>query len=251
MLGFAEVQRHVADEITLLCDRHHRERTSGLLPIEVVKRANESPYNLRPNIPKPYDLHYSGAECEVVIGGNRFTTRDRGYGTAMSAVSVDGDPLLGFILTEGHLLLNLNVFDEFNRLVLRIVNNELFYSVSPWDIELVGRNLVVREPERNFLIDIDFEVPNRVVINRARLLRNGVEIIVRPEYVLLANSSILISGMEAADTPGGLLFGPHNEQIAGVFSMDGIPRYLGDRTQAEQWARDTMKDLGTRKIAHK
>lgn len=247
MLGFAEVQRHVADEITLLCDTHHRERTSGLLPIEEVKRANDNPYNFRSDVSKPYDLHYSGSECEIVLGGNKFTTKDHGYGTVMKAISVDGDPLLGFILSEGHLLLNLNVFDDFNNLVLRIVNNELLYSVSPWDIEFAGRNLVIRESKRNFLIDIGFEVPNRINIKRGRLLRNGVEIIIQPDYVLLTNSNMLLSGVSMANFPYGLMIGPHEDQSTGVFSLQDVPRYLGDRSDSKRWAREIMTDLRNRK----
>jgi hypothetical protein len=134
MLGWTNVQRHVANEITLLCDQHHREKTGGLLPIEAVTQANASPYNLREGTSKPYNLHYSGDECEAVIGSNRFTTQDQGYGTVMIPLLVDGTPLLAFILADGHLLLNLNLYDEYNRLVLRIRNNQLLYSVAPWDI---------------------------------------------------------------------------------------------------------------------
>ena len=63
-------------------------------------------------------------------------------------IYVDGIPLLAFILGDGHLLLNLDLFDEFNGLVLQMKNNHLTQSVSPWDIRLVGRNLVIREAER-------------------------------------------------------------------------------------------------------
>jgi trigger factor len=114
LLGSANLRRHVAEEITLLCDQHHREKTAGLLPIEKMIKANNTPYNLREGVSKPYDLHYSGEECEVVIGSNVFSTRDGGYGTTLVPVSVDGTPLLGFILGDGHLLLNVNIFAEYN-----------------------------------------------------------------------------------------------------------------------------------------
>jgi hypothetical protein len=52
MLGWANVQRHVAEEITLLCDQHHRESTGGLLPIEAVREANSNPFNLRAGVSK-------------------------------------------------------------------------------------------------------------------------------------------------------------------------------------------------------
>lgn len=186
LLGWARVQKHVADDITLLCDQHHREKTSGLLSTETVMAANRNPYNSRVGVSKPYDLHYVGGECEIVIGGNSFTTKDGGYGTELIPVLIDNTPILMFALGDGHLLLNLNLYDEFNQLVIQIKNNQLYYNVSAWDIQLVGRNLIIREAERKILVDITFEVPNRVVINRSRFMMNGVEVLVRPDRVVIA-----------------------------------------------------------------
>jgi len=124
MLGYAKVQRHVTEEITLLCNQHHRERTSELLPIDVVIAADKNPHNLKEGVSKPYDLHYSGDECEVVIGKNKFITNDAGNGVTMTAISIDDMPLLRFSLENGHLLLTLNVFNEFNQFVLQIIDNE-------------------------------------------------------------------------------------------------------------------------------
>jgi len=98
MLGWANVKQHVAEDITLLCDQHHREKTGGLLPEKEVAQANADPYNLRQGVSKPYDLHYSGTECEALVGSNRFTTQDEGYGTIMVPISVDGIPVVGFVL---------------------------------------------------------------------------------------------------------------------------------------------------------
>jgi hypothetical protein len=244
MLGFADVQRHVAEEITLLCDQHHREKTNGLLPVEVVKEANANPYNLREGVSKPYDLHYAGRECEAIIGSNRFTTADTGYGTIMVPVSVDDTPLLGFILADGHLLLNLNLFDEYNNVVLRIVNNRLVYHPEPWDVQLVGRRLIVREAHRKILVDISFEVPNRIVVNRGRFLRNGVEVLVNPDSIVI-NGQGRISGCSAINCPGGIIVGPHQQQLGGFLAIRNVPRYLGDRSAFERWVAEASELQGS------
>ncbi len=170
LLGFAKVKRHVEKEITLLCDQHHREKTSGLLPIDVVLEANEHPYNLRNGVSKPYDLHFSGISCNVILGNNLFYSRYMGYGTVMVPVSVDNISLIQFTLGDKHLLLTMNIFDESNKPILQIDENQLVYSTSPWDIEFVGRNLIIREAKSNILIDFSFEAPNKIRINRGRLL---------------------------------------------------------------------------------
>jgi hypothetical protein len=162
----------------------------------------------------------------------------------MIPVSVDGTPLVGSILSEGHLLLNLNVFDEYNQSVLRIVNNELLYTVSSWDIELLGRNLVIRESRGNFLIDMTFEVPSKLVINRGKFFHNGVEIITQPDHILVTNNRFLISGCQALDCPGGPILGPHSQELGGSMSLQTIPRYPGDRVEAERWARESLRASG-------
>jgi len=247
MEGWAIVQRHNADEITLLCDQHHREKTAGLLPKEAVCAANGNPYNLREGISKPYDLHFSGKQAEVLIGGNGFTCEDQGYGTAMIPISVDGTPLIGFILADDHLLLNLVIFDEFNCPVLHIKNNQLFYSTSPWDIQLVGKKLSVREARRKILIEIEFQPPNKVVINRGRFLRNGVEILVRPTNILITNNATLLSGCHAHNCYGGLIIGHHDKPIGGFMALKNVPRYLGDRSEALKFEKESLQEIEANK----
>src|SRR2546426_10590595 len=65
---------HHPSQITLLCDQHHKEKTNGLLPLEAAREANQHPYNRRQGVSKPYDLHYSGTDYEMVVGSNSFTT---------------------------------------------------------------------------------------------------------------------------------------------------------------------------------
>lgn len=242
--GYANVQRHVAEEITLLCSQHHREKTGGLLPVEKVREANKNPYNLRAGVSKPYDFHYSGSDCEITIGSNTFTTTDQGYGTISVPLTIDGVPILGFILSEGHLLLNLNLFDEFNNHILRIRNNQLLYSVSPWDIQLVGRNLVIREARGKILVDIVFEVPNKIVINRGRFLLNGVEVFITPDRVLITNNPINFSGGKAVNVPFGLVLGINGEdKRPSILQLENIPRYKGNHKEAMKWIRESFKDV--------
>lgn len=159
----------------------------------------------------------------------------------MVPLVIDGVPILGFLLTDGHLLFNLNLFDENNDLVLQIVNNALAVSVDAWDIEFVGRRLKVRQELRNFLLDITFEVPNQVTVNRGRLMRNGVEVLVTPEYALVTNNSMLISRSTATNVGAGLVLGPGELRAGCMFRMAAIPRYLGDRGASKKWAEEQMK----------
>ena len=106
MLGWANVHRHVAEELTLLCYQHQYEKTHGLLSIEDVKRADLNPYNLREGISKPYTLHYSGSNCIADIGRNVFSFQDDGSNPEFVAFAIDEEPIIGFRLDNGHWLLN-------------------------------------------------------------------------------------------------------------------------------------------------
>ena len=241
MEEWALVKRHVADEITLLCDQHHREKTNRLLPKEVVRKANTEPFNLREGVSKPYLLHFSGEEAIVEIGGNTFSCVDQGYGTAMVPISVDGTPLIGLILADGHFLLNLVIFNEYNSPVLHIKNNQLIFKPVAWDIQLVGTTLTVRENHRKILIEIEFCPPNKVIFKRGRFLRNGVEILVRPTNILIANNSTIIKGCSAIKCFGGLIIGHHEKPIGGFFAMDGISRYLGSNKEALKFEKESLQ----------
>lgn len=238
LLGWSSVKRHVAEEITLLCDQHHREKTSGLLTAEEVNQASANPLNRQTGVSKPYDLHFTGDECRVVVGSNLFERRDPGEGTALVPILVDGVPLLSFVLLDGHLLLSMLVFDEANIPVLKIQDNVLMYSVSSWDIELVGRRLIIREAARQFLLDIRFEPPNEIFIERGRFLRNGVELLIRPEYVLITNGQMQFSSNYISGS-FGIVIGEPSPGHGAVY-IQHVSRYLWDRSEAIKWANENL-----------
>lgn len=239
MEEWAIVQRHVADEITLLCDQHHREKTGGLLPKEMVREANANPYNLQKNVQKPYLFHFAGTHAEVILGGNKFTCEDKGYGTSIAPIVVDNLPLLGFIIADGHLLFNLVAFDEMNQKILHIRNNQLFYSTMPWDIQLIGRKLTVREAHRKILIEVEFCPPNKVVINKGRFLFNGIETLISPEKLMVTNNATILSNLTAINCPIGLRLGT-GESGPALFAIGGISRYNFDRSAAKKFEKEFM-----------
>src|SRR5262249_19524865 len=104
-------------------------------------------------------------------------------------ILVDGTPLLAFTFDQGHLFLTVRVYDDNDQLILCVDQNQLQYSISPWDIELEGRSLIIRERARKFLINLVFDPPNRVEVRRGRFTFHGMEFIVYPKRVCFANTS--------------------------------------------------------------
>jgi hypothetical protein len=239
MLGWATVQRHVADEMTLLCDQHQRERTNGLLPISEVQAHNQNPVNRKSGSSAPYNLYYSGDYCEVDIGSNVLTAPMM---SDLVAVQVDGEPLVGFRFEDGHYLLNVLLFNEVNEPVLQILDNELIYSAEPWDIELVGTRLTVRAAARKIFIDIVFEPPATVRLLRGRLLLNGIELYIQPTFILLVNSASLVSQQKSKGTSIGLNIGYDEQHLPSAIRFGRVPRYQIDRRAALQLAKEQVKE---------
>jgi hypothetical protein len=239
MLGWANVKRHDASEITLLCDQHHREKTVGLLTMDALRKANEQPYNMQQGMSSPYPLHYSGSDCEVWIGSNRLTAS---IASDFAAIVVDGEYLIGFRFEDGHYLLNVRLFDKGNNCVLLIRDNELVYSAAHWDVEFVGTRLILRTAAREVFLDILFEPPNRIKLERGRLLFNGVEFLIRPDYLLCMNNAMLIRHFIARNNSIGLRFGRDAGGYGSGIAVPLVSRYGIDRRAVLRWVRKQMRE---------
>jgi hypothetical protein len=248
LLGWANVHRHVAEEITLLCDQHHRERTNGLLPDADVASANQNPFNLRSGVSRPYDLHYSGAECAAQFGNNTFAVEDQGYGTVLVPIVIDGMAPVVFTLADGHLMLSVTLFDQANRVVLQIDQNQLIHTVDHWDVEFAGRTLVIRAGQGDVFIDMTFEPPNKIRFNRGRILFNGVEILLAHDYAWLSNIESVLDGFSTSNVNFGIVLGPPDPPGGCAIRIPNVNRYLGKTPRAGHMAaRRLIADMERRR----
>ncbi|MEM8876113.1 MAG: HNH endonuclease signature motif containing protein [Planctomycetota bacterium] len=158
---------HDEANLTLLCDRHHREKTSGLLPIEALKRANTSPRNRRIATTHPYELHYFGEEITCVLGSCSFSS-DLAEDTIV-AIGALSDELLWFTFWESDLLINAMIPGESGHPAIKIIENELVLHTGEFDIEFVGKSLAIRRSLRGILLKVVFEPPSRISIVRANI----------------------------------------------------------------------------------
>jgi hypothetical protein len=177
MEGWAETQEHKAETLTLLCNLHHAEVTKGLLPSEKVEKANNLPFNRQNGQSKEYLLHYDeSVEYEILLGNNKFyfSNKTVRLGSSVYIAFVNGQPLLEVSFEDNMVFLSCNLFDRDNNLVLKIDKNELVYSTSRWDVKFVGKRLTINNAPRDIILDMVFEPPSKLVINRADLYYQGV-----------------------------------------------------------------------------
>jgi hypothetical protein len=222
VVPWAETHEHDADNIVLLCDRHHREKSNQLLTIEQVEAANASPANLQHGWSAPYDLHYNGTDCEASIGSNIHVWPTMHDGLITIPLLIDNTPIVMFRLEDQQLLMTIQLFDEANELLVQVVDNELVFSTDEWDVEFVGKTLTVRSGPRQVFIDITFEPPKRVVITRGRIWRNGIGMTIEPTAIVIGRGN-RISGSRATGCPFGIASGDVPTGIGGAIYM-GSPR---------------------------
>ncbi|WP_426154182.1 HNH endonuclease signature motif containing protein [Pseudomonas sp. DC3000-4b1] len=241
MEEWAKVRRHVASEITLLCDSHHREKTNKLLPIEKVREADKNPYNLQIGRSNPFKLWYSGTVAEIVIGGNSFENDFTMYPT-FSAIVIDGISLLDFSIQDGQLLLSAVVFDESGKCVLEIHENSLEYSVAAWDVEFTGTTLTIRQGFRKILFEIELSPPNKIQVTRGVICLGQVTVEVRKDAVVNLYNGSTISGMRGGNNGVGINYnGPIDRAVIYGLIENADKDYFKDLLLRHLYERDKLE----------
>ncbi|SPY31300.1 FKBP-type peptidyl-prolyl cis-trans isomerase [Photobacterium damselae] len=240
MMEWAEVKRHVADEITLLCREHHGMKTDGLLPKQDVLDANANPYNLQIGTSKNVLLRYSGKYVAFYLGDSCFRYENLSNNSFFAPLVIDGLAMVGFRVENDKLLLNFVAFDELNKPIVNIVDNEMIYDTNQWDIEWVAQTLTVREGKGKILLQLKFEPPGIIRFIKGRVLRNGVEFLVGKDYFFNSNNSNFFGSISTNNCAVGIAVGDPLPNCGVGIAISGINRYLFDRKEARQFLRQSL-----------
>lgn len=217
MDGWATVYAHDPDRITLLCDRHHSEKTKGLLPDELVEEFNARPVNRSSATTPAYPLYYGQGSPAIVLGGNRCVPIDANQD--VHALVLDGRSVLGFRNEDGHILLHVDMLNESGSEVLSICDNELRFIPHVFDVKFVGRVLTLRTGHREPLLMIQFNTPDELRVLRAKFWLAGRQIDIYPDR--LEDNGICFSDSISRNQVGFILGHPGN------FLGKGASVYLG------------------------
>lgn len=182
MEEWSVVQRHVAEEITLLCDSHHREKTAGLMAKVEVYEANKNPFNLRQKHSSDYILRLFGPKARFLIGRNAFQISDTRRNCIMIPILLHGRPIIMFEIIDNECFLNFTLFDKNGIPILVIEKNVLVYKIGIWDIFFIKNRLIVKQEKRNILLEIQFNPPTEVHIKKAKIYcKEGILLITENE----------------------------------------------------------------------
>jgi hypothetical protein len=126
---FSSEQSHAANNLTLLCPNHHREKTAGRLAIECVREANLSPRNNASPYTAYHQLYFQGSSFRLRLGGTWFTVCFDAIADKFIAVLIDERPLFSFRRESAKLLIDLALYHEDGNLLLEIDRSELRCSI--------------------------------------------------------------------------------------------------------------------------
>jgi hypothetical protein len=234
MLEFATVQRHVAEEITLLCPNHHDEKTRGRIPADQVRQWDASPFNVGTETSKPHPLYFSGNSCTFILGSVSIRNEMQELHPHFRAITIDGHELLGFRFDGGRLLLNLSLYDQQDRPLVQVESSELIYRTDHWDVEWVGQTLTVRRARKQPTIEIDFVVPDRVVIRRAQFRHRGIEFCVEPTFAVLTNRGDQLADCFFEQIWSVIAIGDDSQSAGpGAFAYVNVPRHVPPAVRAQ------------------
>lgn len=210
MPGYAKVKRHHADELTLLCPNHHAAKTKGLLADEQVIEADKDPYNLRSGATSPFALRFAGDSPEIRIARQTFKCSDLRRPTWMFPVMIRRHAPVGFTIDTSGLMLNLEAYDLKGKPILRIRDSELELSTSVFDATLVGQRLTIHDHEDHIALNLLFEPPNRIGLERCRITSNGVIVDIDGENIDFRGDRVpqlTLAGDGVIDANVGVLVG--------------------------------------------
>lgn len=173
-----ETTGHRVDAITLLCPTHHREKTVGRLPTGAVAEANSNPFNGAGQLVPGHPLYFDPRrQLELRIGSCHFLPHADSPSTV--GLAVFGDFALGIgIDPEGRAIVDIDVRDDANRLILRVIRGEMRFARDIWDVEFVGPRLHLRRRLRDTVIDVQLDAPaGLVAVGSANFHLHGVHIL--------------------------------------------------------------------------
>ena len=158
IIEYSVVKEHTEDNLVLLCPTHHRKKK--WMPIEDLRAKRRNPINLETGTSQPYFFSMISDSIDIYLGYNQYSKVFTDGNNFDFPIVVENLPLISLKKKENRLLISLTIFDEDDKPIMVIVDNEIIFSVSIWDIAIVGTLLTLFSCEKKKLIQLKFDIEN-------------------------------------------------------------------------------------------
>lgn len=181
---FADAREHDPSKIAFLCGSCHDRVTRGVWSKEKVKADRSDPWCIR-----NHHCHdaFDVSEPNPVIwaGPNEILNMNR-------ILSVDDDVILSLQPPDqrgGPYSISGEFYDDDGNLLFRIDRNEWIGRIENWDIETVGRTIVIRTGPGKIALRITALPPKGIIIERAYIFYRHARFIVNEYQARLVTSN--------------------------------------------------------------
>ncbi|WP_374263704.1 HNH endonuclease [Zoogloea sp.] len=194
IVEFSKVKEHTASNLALLCEQHHRAKTTGKMSVERVIEARMNPFNATRLTTSAYRLE-PNRTFDLMVGSNTAEASFSPGSSVYRVLWVNGYDMLTLHCEDGWISVSFAVTDESGRVLLQVIRGEVTLSSSVWDYSYEGTRLQVRRKLREILIDIDLS-------NRFLHVHQGCFLLPTPNSTLdgfVVIGEVLVGVMESKE----------------------------------------------------
>jgi hypothetical protein len=217
LIDWSIVEEHDPNNLTLLCDNHHKAKTNGRMPLTFVQDKNREPYNTLCTSPRSEYLTLVGDKFSVSTGGLETSGNLSQESDRFFPLVIDGVPIVTIRFEDGRILFSINLYNKDNELVLQVVDNEIITYTSAWDVEIIGNQVTVRAKLHDVCLGIKPDVTQNKISIMGNIFLNGVHVRISRDKHIKFNAGGIIKNCQANIVMVGLYLG----DLAG--EMDRVP----------------------------
>lgn len=170
-------REHDLENLTLLCDKHHKEVTSGRLSKDAVRRAKVSPAGKKRGSTF-YQFHHRPLRY-TAFGSNIVSLAE---GANVRLLAMRERTVIGFRVFRGAPLYECCLTDPTGKVSLRIVDNTVLGRHDLWDIKLSGTRFQVYYGQRRRVLDLRI-ADSQLFIRDLKAFTSGVAVLVSPDGI--------------------------------------------------------------------
>lgn len=179
---FKNAKVHAAEGITLLCSSCHDKAGDGIISLRQVRTANASPRCKAQGFCRE-EFYMGNVRVPVRLGGSNINAR--------SIIQFEDQVLLGFSEPEqvgSPIRLNARLTDSRGNPLLLIVANEWQANSRRFDVNVVGKQMTVRDAAGDIMLEIKLAAHSVLEIDRLNMELHGFKIQVgSDEYFTIEN----------------------------------------------------------------
>ena len=167
---FVEATKHEASKMALLCGTCHSKVTRGYLSKKTILQDRANPKTFKEGISK--DVLDIDEPFSLEIGSNSFNH-------VSTFIKIKNKNLVYIEPPEEEgapARLTAYFYNQGGEPVLTIYKNELWISTENWDTQAEGGKFIVRNGQRDIILEFKVEPPHKIIITKLNMSYKGVHV---------------------------------------------------------------------------